>query len=155
MTMLGNTAISTVSLRMSSAHMPREILRTVEPAKLLACQSVENRWTRAKPSRVTSAHHLERQRNELAERDEPHRDGEEAEPDHHQKRKERRVPRRRIARRALADRIDQRAREIGRRDVAERREHERRHDDGDPDRLLGPVTGDEAEDGADRASLQY
>ena len=55
MTRLGNTAISTVSLRMSSAHMPREILRTVEPAKLLACQSVENRWMRAKPSRVTSA----------------------------------------------------------------------------------------------------
>lgn len=54
MMMLGNTAISTVSLRMSSAHMPREIFRTVEPAKLLACQSVENRWMRAKPSRVTS-----------------------------------------------------------------------------------------------------
>ena len=54
MMMLGNTAISTVSLRMSNAHMPREILRTVEPAKLLACQSVENRWTRANPSRVTS-----------------------------------------------------------------------------------------------------
>ncbi len=34
--------------------MPRVILRTVEPAKLLACQSVENRCTRVKASRATS-----------------------------------------------------------------------------------------------------
>ena len=34
--------------------MPRVILRTVEPAKLLACQSVEKRCTRAKASRDTS-----------------------------------------------------------------------------------------------------
>jgi len=34
--------------------MPRVILRTVEPAKLLACQSVENRCTRMKASRDTS-----------------------------------------------------------------------------------------------------
>ena len=34
--------------------MPRVILRTVEPAKLLACQSVENRCTRIKASRDTS-----------------------------------------------------------------------------------------------------
>ena len=43
-----------VSLSKSSAHMPRVILRTVEPAKLLACQSVENRCTRIKASRATS-----------------------------------------------------------------------------------------------------
>ena len=30
--------------------MPRVILRTTEPAKLLACQSVEKRWTRWKAS---------------------------------------------------------------------------------------------------------
>ena len=34
--------------------MPRVTLRTVEPAKLLACQSVENRCTRMKASRATS-----------------------------------------------------------------------------------------------------
>ena len=34
--------------------MPRVILRTVEPAKLLACQSVEKRCTRMKASRDTS-----------------------------------------------------------------------------------------------------
>ena len=34
--------------------MPRVTLRTVEPAKLLACQSVEKRCTRAKASRDTS-----------------------------------------------------------------------------------------------------
>ena len=43
-----------VSLSRSSAHMPRVILRTVEPAKLLACQSVEKRCTRMKASRATS-----------------------------------------------------------------------------------------------------
>ncbi|MNU09428.1 hypothetical protein D3C72_2559800 [compost metagenome] len=42
----GNSAISNVSLSRSSAHMPRVTLRTVEPAKLLACQSVEKRWMR-------------------------------------------------------------------------------------------------------------
>ena len=34
--------------------MPRVTLRTVEPAKLLACQSVEKRCTRMKASRDTS-----------------------------------------------------------------------------------------------------
>ena len=34
--------------------MPRVILRTVEPAKELACQSVEKRCTRMKASRATS-----------------------------------------------------------------------------------------------------
>ena len=34
--------------------MPRVTLRTVEPAKLLACQSVEKRCTRANASRDTS-----------------------------------------------------------------------------------------------------
>ena len=42
----GSSATSSVSLSRSSAHMPRVTLRTVEPAKLLACQSVEKRWTR-------------------------------------------------------------------------------------------------------------
>ena len=34
--------------------MPRLSLRTVAPAKLLACQSVEKRCTRQKVSRATS-----------------------------------------------------------------------------------------------------
>ena len=44
----GSRAISSVSLSWSTAHMPRVILRTVEPAKLLACQSVDRRCTRWK-----------------------------------------------------------------------------------------------------------
>ena len=43
-----------VSFSRSIAHMPRVTLRTVEPAKLLACQSVEKRCTRMKASRDTS-----------------------------------------------------------------------------------------------------
>ena len=39
----GNNARADMSFNASSAHMPRVILRTVEPAKLLSCQSVENR----------------------------------------------------------------------------------------------------------------
>ena len=35
-----------IALALASAHMPRVILRTVEPAKLFACQSVEKRCTR-------------------------------------------------------------------------------------------------------------
>jgi hypothetical protein len=54
MTSEGNNAISTVSVSRSNAHMPRVILRTVEPAKLLACQSVEKRCRRAKASCATS-----------------------------------------------------------------------------------------------------
>ncbi|TJV21648.1 MAG: hypothetical protein E5Y18_19140 [Mesorhizobium sp.] len=41
----GNSATNIVLFRGSSAPMPRVILRTVEPAKLFACQSVEKRWT--------------------------------------------------------------------------------------------------------------
>jgi len=44
----GSSAIRMTSLRLSSAHMPRVILRTVEPAKELACQSDEKRCTRWK-----------------------------------------------------------------------------------------------------------
>ena len=35
---------------MSNAHTPRVMLRTVEPAKVSACQSLEKRWTWAKAS---------------------------------------------------------------------------------------------------------
>lgn len=55
MTTDGSSAIRIVSLSRSSAHMPRVILRTVDPAKLLACQSVEKRWTRWKASAAISA----------------------------------------------------------------------------------------------------
>ena len=42
------------SLSWSSAHMPRVILRTVEPANELACQSDEKRCTRCKALCVIS-----------------------------------------------------------------------------------------------------
>ena len=42
----GSRARSSVSSIRSTAHMPRVTRRTIEPAKLLACQSVENRCTR-------------------------------------------------------------------------------------------------------------
>ncbi len=45
-TIEGNSASSSTSFSESSAHMPRVTLRTVEPAKLLECQSVERRCTR-------------------------------------------------------------------------------------------------------------
>ncbi len=45
-TSVGSSESSTTSLSPSSAHMPREILRTVEPEKVPACQSVERRCTR-------------------------------------------------------------------------------------------------------------
>ena len=46
MTAEGMSIISNWSLSWSTPHMPRVILRTVEPAKALACQSVEKRCTR-------------------------------------------------------------------------------------------------------------
>ena len=63
----GQSATSSVSLSRSSAHMPRVILRTVEPAKLLACQSVEKRCTRWKADGGDIAHHLERQDDDVEE----------------------------------------------------------------------------------------
>lgn len=51
----GSNAIRMVSLSRSRAHMPRVTLRTVDPAKLLACQSVEKRCTRWNASAATSA----------------------------------------------------------------------------------------------------
>jgi hypothetical protein len=42
----GSRASSSVSSIMSTAHMPRVTRRTIEPAKLFACQSVEKRCTR-------------------------------------------------------------------------------------------------------------
>ena len=42
----GSKASSKVSSIRSTAHMPRVTRRTIEPAKLLACQSVEKRCTR-------------------------------------------------------------------------------------------------------------
>ena len=49
-TSAGPSSTTTVSANESYAHMPRVTLRTVEPAKLLACQSLEKRWMRRKPS---------------------------------------------------------------------------------------------------------
>ena len=46
----GKSASSSVSSIRSTAQMPRVIRRTMEPAKLFACQSVEKRCTRQKAS---------------------------------------------------------------------------------------------------------
>ena len=46
----GNISRSRMSSSVSTAHMPRVIRRTIAPAKLLACQSVENRCTRQNAS---------------------------------------------------------------------------------------------------------
>ena len=56
--------------------MPRVTLRTVEPAKLLACQSVEKRCTRMKASRDTSDMILQRERHDRLQPDQAqdHRD---------------------------------------------------------------------------------
>ena len=45
MTAAGSRPMNSVSSNTSNAHMPRVILRTVAPAKLLACQSDEKRCT--------------------------------------------------------------------------------------------------------------
>ena len=50
----GSSAISSVSFSRSIAHMPRVILRTIEPAKVLACHSVEKRCTRQNASRASA-----------------------------------------------------------------------------------------------------
>lgn len=50
MTAEGISIMISWSLRESMPHMPRVILRTVEPAKALACQSVEKRCTRRNAS---------------------------------------------------------------------------------------------------------
>ena len=52
---------SRTSFSVSKAHMPRVILRTVGQRELLACQSVEKRWTRWKPSLGHVAHHAQRE----------------------------------------------------------------------------------------------
>ncbi len=50
----GTKASTTVSFSRSSAHIPRVIRRTTDPAKLLACQSVANRCTRQNASCTTA-----------------------------------------------------------------------------------------------------
>ena len=51
----GNKASNRVSFMRSTAHMPRVTRRTMEPAKLFACQSVEKRCTRRKASPASRA----------------------------------------------------------------------------------------------------
>ena len=141
----GSSASSSVSSSRSNAHMPRVTLRTVEPAKLLACQSVEKRCTRWNASRGDVAHDAERERH--------HRPpGEVAQRDH----RERRAPI--IARKAASapsrpagaerQRVDQPAGEDRHEDLGQRRErHRRGQQDGLP-LAARPVAGGEAEDGA-------
>ena len=57
----GNNASSSVSSIRSTAHMPRVTRRTMEPAKLFACQSVEKRCTRQKASPGQARHQPHRE----------------------------------------------------------------------------------------------
>ncbi len=50
----GSKASNSVSSMRSTAHMPRVIRLTMEPAKLFACQSVDKRWMRQKASEAIS-----------------------------------------------------------------------------------------------------
>ncbi|HCI47110.1 MAG TPA: hypothetical protein DFI00_07435 [Rhodospirillaceae bacterium] len=58
MTEAGNTPQSRVSPYRSKPHLPRVILRTTAPAKLLACQSEEKRWTRRNASLTICSMHF-------------------------------------------------------------------------------------------------
>ena len=130
MTSDGSSAIRIVSFSRSSAHMPRVILRTVEPAKLLACQSVEKRCTRWNASARDVGHHAQRQLD----------DADEGEMAQHQSRRwparsaPGRPPRHAFqaaasAARAARHRVDQPAGIERRQHVGQRRRQEGGHDD--------------------------
>ena len=116
--------------------MPRVILRTVEPAKLLACQSVEKRCTRWKASAmmsviifsVTVMIPMKARCRRMAR-----------EPERHQQPERRhcRIPRDHgIGGGAAGDRVDQLAGIERRQHVGDGGEQEAAADDGDSDRLL-------------------
>ena len=72
--------------------MPRVTLRTVEPAKLLACQSVEKRCTRWNASAAMSAIIFSVRSMIAHEGDMPQHDGAERQRDQHREGRHRRVP---------------------------------------------------------------
>ena len=124
--------------------MPRVILRTVEPAKLLACQSVEKRCTRMKASRATSD--MIRSVNGTIACSPIRRRIIEARPSATiaAKAVDRRPPRGRI-RRARGHGVDQMAGEQRHEQVGHRGPQQAAGDDGGADRLLEPVAEHEGQ----------
>ena len=121
MTSDGNSAISIVSLSRSSAHMPRVTLRTVEPAKLLACQSVEKRCTRWNASAAMSAIIFSVRSMMRHEGDMPQHDRAERKRDQRRECSDGRIPGDRVGGRAAGDRVDQPAGIERRQHVGQRR----------------------------------
>ena len=120
--------------------MPRVTLRTVEPAKLLACQSVEKRCTRWKASGRDVGHHLQRQVDDRDEGDMPEHDRAEQQARSSVAKAAMAASQiDRVARGAAGDRVDQPARIERRQHVGQRREQHGRHDDGQAPRLMAPV----------------
>ena len=154
MTVEGNRATRIVSLSRSSAHMPRVILRTVDPAKLLACQSVENRWTRWNASAamsgiIFSVRSMMPMKATCRSTMAPTASTTRAE-----NAADRGVPVRRIAAPPAGDRIDEPARIERRQHVGQRREQHGRHDDGQAPGLMAPVAESEAKNAAESAAAQ-
>ncbi len=134
--------------------MPRVILRTVEPAKELACQSVEKRCTRAKASRATSDMILQRERHDRLQAGQPqdHRhqpqrhDGAECD--------KRRMPRRRIVC-PPREGVDQMAGEHRHEQVGRGRAQQTAGDNGRAARLIEPVPEHERDHHANRGGTVF
>ncbi len=129
--------------------MPRVILRTVEPAKLLACQSVEKRCTRMKASRATSD--MIRSVNGTIACNPIRRSDHRGEPERHDRAESR--PRR-AARgwvgRARGHGVDEMAGEYRHEQVGHRGPQQAAGNDRGADRLLEPVAEHEGQHHADR-----
>jgi len=118
--------------------MPRVILRTVEPANELACQSVENRCTRNEGLLPDIGHRLQRERYDGLEADKPQHHRQHAERDDRAEREHRRVARGRVRRRQQS-RIDQMAGIDRHEQVGGGRTEESGRDGRGAERLLQPV----------------
>ena len=140
----GSKASSTTSSSVSNAHMPRVTLRTSEPAKLLACQSDDSRWTRWNASDGGVAHDAQRERHHRPPADMPEHDHRDAERDDREKGGERGV----AAGGAERQRVDQPAGIDRHEDLGQRREAHRAGEQGGLALAAHPVAEGEAEDGA-------
>ena len=141
----GSKASSTTSSSPSNAHMPRVTLRTSEPAKLLACQSVEKRCTRWNAVGRNLAHDRERERDHRRPGDVAKRDHRHAEPDDGEEGGDRSA----ASRRAERQRVDQPAGEDRHEDLGQSRQRHRGADQARPALAPAPVGPREAEDGAE------
>ena len=143
-----------VSLSRSSAHMPRVTLRTVEPAKLLACQSVENRCTRWKASAAMSAIIFSVRSMIAMKATCRMHDGAAARPTRIENAATAAFQIVDIAGRPTGDGVDQAACIERRQHVGQRRKQHGCHDDGQPPGLAAPVREGEAKNAAERAAAE-